>query len=40
MKETYCETMRLIERLHRLFLKVVKVALARTGIADIDSSKP
>ena len=37
MKETYCETIRLIERLHRLFLKVVKVALDRTGIADIDN---
>ena len=37
MKETYCETIRLIERLHRLWLKVVKVALDRTGIADIDN---
>ena len=37
MKETYCETIRLIERLHRLFLEVAKVELDRTGIADIDN---
>ncbi|MAJ93782.1 MAG: hypothetical protein EVA87_13670 [Rhodospirillaceae bacterium] len=37
MKETYCETIRLIEGLHRLWLEVVKVELDRTGIADIDN---
>ena len=37
MKETYCETIRLIEGLHMLWLEVVKVDLDRTGIADIDN---
>lgn len=37
VKETYFETIRLIERLHRQFLEVVKVELDRTGIADINN---
>ena len=37
MKETYFETIWLIERLHRQFLEVVKVELDRTGIADINN---
>ena len=37
MKETYCETIRLIEGLHRPWLEVAKVELDRTGFADIDN---
>ena len=37
MKETYFETIRLIERLHRQFLEVVKVELDRTGVVDINN---
>lgn len=37
MKESYFETIRLIERLHRQFLEVVKVELDRTGVADINN---
>ena len=37
MKETYCETIRLIERLHRQFLEVVKGELDRIGIEDINN---
>ncbi len=37
MKETYFETIRLIERLHRQFLEVVKGELDRLGIEDINN---
>ena len=37
MKETYFETIRLIERLHRQFLEVVKAELDRIGIEDINN---
>ena len=37
VKETYCETIRLIERLHRQFLEVVKGELDRIGIEDINN---
>lgn len=37
MKESYFETIRLIERLHRQFLEVVKVELDRTGVVDINN---
>ncbi len=37
MKETYFETLRLIERLHRQFLEVVKGELDRIGIEDINN---
>tara|TARA_R110000868_G_scaffold29889_9_gene111041 strand:+ start:5828 stop:6310 length:483 start_codon:yes stop_codon:yes gene_type:complete len=37
VKETYFETIRLIERLHRQFLEVVKVELDRTGVVDINN---
>ena len=37
MKESYFETIRLIERLHRQFLEVIKVELDRTGVVDINN---
>ncbi len=37
MKETYFETIRLIERLHRQFLEVVKGELDRLGVEDINN---
>ncbi len=37
VKETYFETIRLIERLHRQFLEVVKGELDRIGIEDINN---
>ena len=37
MKESYCETIRLIERLHRQFLEVMKVELDRTGVVDTNN---
>ena len=37
MKETYFETIRLIERLHRQFLEVVKGELDRLGTEDINN---
>ena len=37
VKETYFETIRLIERLHRQFLEVVKGELDRLGIEDINN---
>lgn len=37
MKETYFETIRLIERLHRQFLEVVKSELDRLCIEDINN---
>ncbi len=37
MKDTYFETIRLIERLHRQFLEVVKGELDRLGIEDINN---
>jgi len=37
VKESYFETIRLIERLHRQFLEVIKVELDRTGVVDINN---
>lgn len=37
MKETYFESVVMIERLHRLFLEVVKVELDRMNIRDINN---
>ena len=37
MKESYFETIRLIERLHRQFLEVIKLELDRTGVMDINN---
>ena len=37
MKESYCETIRLIERLHRQFLEVMKVEFDRTGVVDTNN---
>jgi DNA-binding MarR family transcriptional regulator len=37
VKETYFETIRLIERLHRQFLEVVKAELDRIGVEDINN---
>lgn len=37
MKESYLETIRLIERLHRRFLDVIKTELDRFGIEDINN---
>lgn len=37
MKNTYLHTVLLIERLHRRFLDVVKAALERQGIQDINN---
>ena len=37
VKETYFETIRLIERLHRQFLEVVKAELDRIGMEDINN---
>ena len=37
MKESYFETIRLIERLHRQFLEVIKVELDRTGVIDTNN---
>lgn len=37
MKETYFETIMLIERLHRLFLEVIKTELDRLNIKDINN---
>ena len=37
MKDTYFETIRLIERLHRQFLEVIKAELDRLGIEDINN---
>ncbi len=37
MKDTYFETIRLIERLHRQFLEVVKAELDRIGVEDINN---
>lgn len=37
MKESYIQTTRLIERLHRRFLDVVKAELDRLGIQDINN---
>lgn len=37
MKESYCETIRLIDRLHRQFLEVMKVELDRTGVVDTNN---
>ena len=37
MKQSYLETIRLIERLHRRFLDVIKTELDRVGIEDINN---
>lgn len=37
MKQSYLETIQLIERLHRLFLDVIKTELDRLGIEDINN---
>ena len=37
MKESYFETIRLIERLHRQFLEVIKVELDRTRVIDTNN---
>lgn len=37
MKETYLESVRLIERLHRRFLDVIKAELDRLGVQDINN---
>lgn len=37
MRESYLETIRLIERLHRRFLDVIKTELDRRGIEDINN---
>lgn len=37
MKESYLETIRLIERLHRRFLDVIKTELDRLGVEDINN---
>lgn len=37
MKQSYPETIRLIERLHRRFLDVIKTELDRLGIEDINN---
>ncbi len=37
MKEVYFETIMLIERLHRLFLEVIKVEIDRLRIQDINN---
>ena len=37
MKQSYLETIRLIERLHRRFLDVIKPELDRLGIEDINN---
>lgn len=37
MKQSYLETLRLIERLHRRFLDVIKTELDRLGIEDINN---
>ena len=37
MKQSYLETIRLIERLHRRFLDVIKTELDRLGIEDINN---
>lgn len=37
MKNSYLETIRLIERLHRRFLDVIKTELDRLGVEDINN---
>lgn len=37
MKETYFESVIMIERLHRLFLEVIKVELERMNIRDVNN---
>lgn len=37
MKQSYLETIRLIERLHRRFLDVIKTELDRLGVEDINN---
>ncbi|TVQ34052.1 MAG: MarR family transcriptional regulator [Geminicoccaceae bacterium] len=37
MKQSYLETIRLVERLHRRFLDVIKTELDRLGIEDINN---
>ena len=37
MKEAYFETVVMIERLHRLFLEVIKIELDRLGTPDINN---
>jgi len=37
VKESYFETIRLIERLHRQFLEVIKVELDRTRVIDTNN---
>lgn len=37
MRESYFESVVMIERLHRLFLEVVKVELDRLGVRDINN---
>ena len=37
MKQSYLDTIRLIERLHRRFLDVIKTELDRLGIEDINN---
>lgn len=37
MKETYFESVVMIERLHRLFLEVIKVELDRLAVRDINN---
>ena len=37
VKESYLETIRLIERLHRRFLDVIKTELDRLGVEDINN---
>ena len=37
MRQSYLETIRLIERLHRRFLDVIKAELDRLGISDINN---
>ncbi|MGF1475078.1 MAG: MarR family winged helix-turn-helix transcriptional regulator [Geminicoccaceae bacterium] len=37
MKDSYLETIRLIERLHRRFLDVIKTELDRLGVQDINN---
>ncbi len=37
IKESYLETLQLIERLHRRFLDVVKIELDRLGVEDINN---
>lgn len=37
MKETYLESIRLTERMHRQFLEVVKAELDRWGVEDINN---